>query len=90
MWLKSVNGRDVKRAIIDVNSIVSGRNSDILTSIIAQMLMSKPISKLCHLSLSLSLSIYIYIYIYMCRLANVVRGPSQYESCKGWGRTVTE
>ena len=35
-WLKSSNGHDVtKRAIIDVNSI-SGRNYDILTSIIAQ------------------------------------------------------
>ena len=31
--LKPPNGRDVtKRAIIDVNSIVSGRNYDILTS----------------------------------------------------------
>ena len=43
-WLtvtQSGNGRDViKRAIIDVNSIVSGRNYDILTSIIAQMLTS--------------------------------------------------
>ena len=29
MWLKSLNGRDViKRAIIDVNSIVSGWNYD--------------------------------------------------------------
>ena len=34
--LKSPNGRDVtKRAIIDVNSVVSGRNYDILTSITA-------------------------------------------------------
>ena len=40
-WLKSTNGRDIsKRAITDVNSIVSGRNFDILTSIIAQLLMS--------------------------------------------------
>ena len=32
--LKSPNGRDVtKRVIIDANSIVSGRNYDILTSI---------------------------------------------------------
>ena len=35
------NGRDVtKRAIIDVDSIISGRNYDILTSIIAQLLTS--------------------------------------------------
>ena len=39
LCLKSGNGRDVtKRTIIDVNSIVSGRNYDILTSIIAQLM----------------------------------------------------
>ena len=37
--LRSANGSDVtKRAIIGVNSIVSGRNYDLLTSIIAQLL----------------------------------------------------
>ena len=42
-WPNSVNGRDVpKRAIIDGNSIVSGWNYDILTSIIAQLLTSQP------------------------------------------------
>ena len=36
--LKLANGRDVtKRAIIDVHSIVPGRNYDILTSIIAKL-----------------------------------------------------
>ena len=35
-----------KRAIIDVNSIVSGRNYDILTSIIAQLLTSRPFGDL--------------------------------------------
>ena len=40
---KSANGHDVtKQEIIDVNSIVSGRNCDILTSIIAQLLTSRP------------------------------------------------
>ena len=44
-WLKSANGRDVtNRAIIEVNSIVSGRNYDILASIIAQLPMSRPFS----------------------------------------------
>ena len=39
---KSANGCDVaKQAIIDVNSFVSGRNYDILTSIIAQLMTSK-------------------------------------------------
>ena len=49
-WLKSANGRDVtKRAIIDINSIVSGQNyiNDILTSIIAQLLTSRPSPNLC-------------------------------------------
>ena len=44
------NVRDLtKRAIIDVNSIVSGRNYDILTSIrpIAQILRSRPFPDLC-------------------------------------------
>ena len=37
------NCRDVaKRVIIDVNSIVSGRNCEIFTSIIATLLTSKP------------------------------------------------
>ena len=46
--LKSENGHDVtKRAIIDVNSIVSGRNYDILTSIIAQLLTPWPVPDLC-------------------------------------------
>ena len=41
--LTSANSRAVsKRAIIDVNSIVSGRNYDILTLIIAEFLMSLP------------------------------------------------
>ena len=45
--LKSPNGRDVtKRAIIDGNSIVSGRNYDTLTSIIAQLLTSWPFGDL--------------------------------------------
>ena len=41
-WFKSPNGHDVtKRATgLHVNSIVSGRNYDILTSIIAQLLTS--------------------------------------------------
>ena len=40
---QSANGCDVtKRAIIDVNSIVSGRNYDILASIIAQLMMPQP------------------------------------------------
>ena len=40
---KSGNGCDVtKRAIIDVNSIVSGRNYDILALIIAQILTTIP------------------------------------------------
>ena len=49
--LKSPNGRDVtKRAIIDVYSIVSGRNCDrpILTSIIAKLLTSRPFGDLSH------------------------------------------
>ena len=38
LWIQAGNGRDVtKRAIIDVTSIVSGRNY-ILTSIIAPLL----------------------------------------------------
>ena len=42
MALKSPTGRDVtKRAIIDLTSIISGRNYDILTSIIAQLLTSQ-------------------------------------------------
>ena len=41
IWLKSVNGRDVtKRAIIDINY-------DILTSIVAQLLISQPLPDLC-------------------------------------------
>ena len=41
---QSPNGCDVsKRAIIDVNSVVSGRNYDIFTSIIAHLLTSRPI-----------------------------------------------
>ena len=35
-----------RRAIIDVNSIVSGRNYNILTSIIAQVLPSRPLGDL--------------------------------------------
>ena len=53
--LISANGRDItKRAIIDVNSIyiVSERNDDILTSIIAQLLTSWPFPDLCHSPLS--------------------------------------
>ena len=42
---KSANGCHVtKRAIIDVNSIVSGRNYAILTSIIAQVLTSRHVT----------------------------------------------
>ena len=42
-WLKSPNSRDVtKRAIIEVNSMVSGSNYDTLTSIIAKLLTSQP------------------------------------------------
>ena len=41
--LKSANGRDLtNRAIIDVKSIVSGRNCDTLTSITTQMVTSRP------------------------------------------------
>ena len=41
------NGRDVtKRAIVDINSIVSGWNYDILTSIITKLLTSRPFSDL--------------------------------------------
>ena len=46
----SVNGRHQTSDIIDVNSVVSGRNYDILTSIIAQFLTSWPlpdISRFC-------------------------------------------
>ena len=44
----SANGRDVtRRAIIDVNYIVSERNYEILTSIIAQLLTSRPFHDLC-------------------------------------------
>ena len=43
----AVHGHDVtKGAIIDVNSIVSGQNYDILTSIIAKLLMSRPFGDL--------------------------------------------
>ena len=46
--LKSANGCDVtKRAIIDVNSVVSGRNYEIVTSNIAQLLTSRPYPNLC-------------------------------------------
>ena len=46
--LISANGLDVtKRAIIDVNSIVSGWIDDIVTPIIAQ-LTSRPFLDLCH------------------------------------------
>ena len=49
VWLESPNGRDVtKRAIIDVNSIVSGQNYDILISIIAKLLTSRPLGVLSH------------------------------------------
>ena len=43
-------GIELKRAIIDVNSIVSGRNCDILTSIIAHplTLTSRALPDLCH------------------------------------------
>ena len=45
----AVHGSDVtKGAIIDINSIVSGRNYDILTSIIAKLLMSRPFGDLSH------------------------------------------
>ena len=43
------HGRDVtKRAQIDVHSLVSGQNYDILTSIIAKLLMSQPFGDLSH------------------------------------------
>ena len=49
VWLESPNGRDVtKRAIIDVNSIVSRQNYDILISIIAKLLTSRPLGVLSH------------------------------------------
>ena len=38
---------DVNRVIIDVNSIVSGRNYAILILCIAQLLMSQPFADLC-------------------------------------------
>ena len=45
--LKSLNGGDViKGAIIDVNSIVYVWNKDILTSIITQLLTSRPFGDL--------------------------------------------
>ena len=45
--LKSSNGHDVtKRAIIDVNSIIYGRNYDIYASIIAQLPTSQPFGDL--------------------------------------------
>ena len=45
--LESVNGCDVtERAIIGVNSIPSGWNYDILASIIAQLLTSRPFADL--------------------------------------------
>ena len=48
LGLRSANGRDVtKRPITYVNSIVSGRNYDTLTSIIAQLLTSRPFPDLC-------------------------------------------
>ena len=52
-WIKSANGSDVsKRAIIDGNSVISGRNYVILTSIIAQLLTSRPFPDLCRRGLS--------------------------------------
>ena len=46
---KVPNGHDItKQAIIDVNSIVSGRNYDILTSIIAKLLTSQPFDDMSH------------------------------------------
>ena len=45
---KSANGRgETERAIIDVNSVVSGRNYAILTSIIAHLMTSRPFPGLC-------------------------------------------
>ena len=45
--LRPGNGPDaIKRAIIDVNSIVSGQNYDILASIIAQLLTLRPFPEL--------------------------------------------
>ena len=52
-----VNGRDfTKRAIIDVNSIVSGRNYDILDCIIAQLLTSRPFLDPCQVLFALLVS----------------------------------
>ena len=46
--LKSMNGRDVtKRAIMDGNSFVSGRNYDILTLIVTHLLTSRAVPNLC-------------------------------------------
>ena len=43
-----MNARDVtKRAIIDVNSVMSGRNYGYFSSIIAQMLPSQPFPDMC-------------------------------------------
>ena len=39
-----------QQAIIDVNSIVSGRNYDILTSIITKLITSRPFKNLSHLA----------------------------------------
>ena len=47
IWLKSENARDVtKRVITNGNHIVSGRNYDILTLVITQLLMSPPLPDL--------------------------------------------
>ena len=46
--LKSATGYDVTKQVITyVNCIVSGRNYDLLASIIAQLLTSRPFSDLC-------------------------------------------
>ena len=45
---KLANGRyEVKQAIINANSIVFGRNDDILASMVAQFLTSRPFADLC-------------------------------------------
>ena len=55
--IKSPNGRNViTQAIIEVNCIVSGRNYDILTSIIAQLLTSRPFGDLSRIPGSASLT----------------------------------
>ena len=48
MWAQSANGHDVtNQAIIHLDSIVSGRNYDMLALIITQLLTSRSFPDLC-------------------------------------------